>query len=83
MIVVDALVDDGFRACRGAVLVLAAGSEGLAGGFAAWTCGFTTFSRAGFVCAEAGANVGAGAATVTGAASSSCPSTMIGAVRCV
>ena len=58
-------------------------SVGLAAGFAAWTCGFTPVSRAGLLSAEAGANVGAGAMAVTGALSSSFPSTTIGAVRCV
>ena len=40
---------------------------GLAAGFAAWICGFGPVSRTGLLCAEAGANVGAGAMAVTGA----------------
>src|SRR3954467_5725392 len=84
MIPVDVLLDGGNLrgAGRGAALVSDAGSVGLAAGFAAWICGFGPVSRTGLLCAEAGAKVGAGAMAVTGALSSSFPSTTIGAVRC-
>jgi len=66
--IVDVLLGATFRVTgRGAALVSAACSVGLAAGFAAWTWGFAPVSRVGLLCAEAGANVGAGAMAVTGA----------------
>ena len=83
MIPVDVLLDGGNL--RGAGTGRGLGVRGLKCGISRGLCSLDLrlrpVSRTGLLCAEAGANVGAGAMAVTGALSSSLPSTTIGAVR--